>query len=421
MATTTQGRDMNHVSDLPKSRQESADSAEAIFGSHAVALRQAGLAVIPAKGKAPIRKGFSNWKHAPGLKAVEQWAETNAADNIVYIPGLSRTKRNPDGLVIVDADDRQTADEVGKLFGDTPAQIDTRKGRHFLYKAPEGSLGTVHSLRKFGFNVDIKHGQAGAGISVAPPSRHPDQRDFSYGWTKGSGIEALNDLPAFNVAALQRIIDQQTLRSDPLPNVTNCPRAAGRSLDQLRDGSRGLGLNDYLAAQAPWCDSLDDVIDNARSFAGDLANRFGLEMLDETEILKRAHAAWNDVLAGKLVRMHGKHQRLDVSAAEFEFLTQNFDNGADAVTLLLKMRQVHSARIARGETFVFVVNAMVKDAVIGRWAARRYRDARDTLMQAGLMAEVKASMWSGGKRSAAEYTLNELRQSINDAKPSLAA
>lgn len=405
---------MPTLSGSPKPRQDLSDSDDAIFGAHAVALRQAGLAVIPAKGKSPIRKGFNNWKRAPGLKAVEQWAETNPADNIVYIPGLSRSKRNPDGLVIVDADDRQTADRVGELFGETPAQIDTRKGRHFLYKAPAGSLGTVHSLRKFGLNVDIKHGQAGAGISVAPPSRHPDQRDFAYGWSKGSSIEALNELPAFNVVALQALIDKASLRSDPLPNVTTAP-PRGLTADQLRDGSRGLGLNDYLCREAPWCDSLDEVIDKARQFADDLANRFGMEALDETEILKRSQAAWNDVLNGNLVRMHGKSSAVRMADAELACLMQNFDNGSDAFALLARMRQLHGARMARGETFVFVINAMVEAGIMGRWSARRYREARDTLIQAGLMTEVVPSIWRGGKRSAAEYTLTDL-QSIVDLK-----
>ena len=70
-------------------------TGKAIFGAHAVMLRRAGLAVIPAKGKKPIRTGFNVWKHAPGMKTVERWAARNSTANIVYIPGLSRSRHNP--------------------------------------------------------------------------------------------------------------------------------------------------------------------------------------------------------------------------------------------------------------------------------------------------------------------------------------
>jgi hypothetical protein len=38
-----------------------------IFGADAVALKRAGLAVLPAKGKKPIRTNFNKWRHSPVL------------------------------------------------------------------------------------------------------------------------------------------------------------------------------------------------------------------------------------------------------------------------------------------------------------------------------------------------------------------
>ena len=159
-------------------------TGKAIFGAHAVMLRRAGLAVIPAQGKKPIRTGFNAWKHAPGMKTVERWATRNSTDNIVYIPGLSRSRHNPHGIVVVDADNAEAVERAERTFGTTPAMIDTRRGRHFLYRAPETPLGRIGSLRNIGMEIDIKHGQNGSGISVAPPSRHPDQADFIYAWTR---------------------------------------------------------------------------------------------------------------------------------------------------------------------------------------------------------------------------------------------
>jgi hypothetical protein len=42
-----------------------------IFGANAIALCQAGLAVLPALGKKPLCRGFSKWTRAPSLSVVE--------------------------------------------------------------------------------------------------------------------------------------------------------------------------------------------------------------------------------------------------------------------------------------------------------------------------------------------------------------
>ncbi len=266
-------------------------TGEAIFGAHAVMLRRAGLAVIPAKGKKPIRTGFNAWKHAPGMKTVERWAARNSSDNIVYIPGLSRSRHNPHGIVVVDADNAEAVERAERTFGTTPAMIDTRRGRHFLYRAPETPLGRIGSLRSIGMEIDIKHGQKGSGISVAPPSRHPDQADFIYAWTKGSGPEALAELPTLKVKALQALIERG---SKMLPNGTRpAPAAArpgaaatatagtlGKAFPGLfRDGSRKLGLNDHLAAHAWAIDDFDTCLDIARTWNDDLSETWGLEPL----------------------------------------------------------------------------------------------------------------------------------------------
>ena len=193
-----------------------ARNGPAIFGEHAVALRRAGLAVLPANGKRPLIRGFQKMRCAPGLAIVEQWAQTNASHNIVYVPGLSRTRGSPNGLVVVDADNAEEVERVEKVFGPTPAMVVTRRGRHFIYGAPEASLCNIGSLRKVGLDVDIKHGQRGSGISVAPPSRHPDQPDFTYTWQKGSGPDSLTDLPPFNAKALQSLIEEGAKRSSML-------------------------------------------------------------------------------------------------------------------------------------------------------------------------------------------------------------
>lgn len=384
---------------------------DGIFGAHAVALKRAGLAVLPAKGKKPIRTGFNNWKHAPGLKAVEKWAETNPEDNIVFIPGLSRTRKNPNGIVIVDADDAEMVEVAEKTFGKTPYMQDTRRGRHFGYAAPEGSLGKVGSLRKAGFNIDIKHGQNGSGISVAPPSRHPEQRDFVYRWTEGSGIEALADLPKFDPSKLQDLIDggrqSETLRNEtqtaPRREGYGTARTLGRAFPELfRDGSRKLGLNDHLAAHAWAIEDFAACLDVAHTWNDDLADRFGFEKLPDDEVIEVCKAVMADLDRGKLVRKQHQRATALTDADEVRHLAL-YSNGDAAFMLLQLFRAEHDARCRRGETFVINVEGMVAKRSLGCWSARKYREARDTLLALGLIKCVKPAAF----RSAAEYVLGD--------------
>ena len=70
-----------------------------VFATHAPAMRRAGFAVVPARGKQPIRKGYRKWRFAPGLEIVAEWAEQDPDADIVYVPGLSRAKPAGTGMV----------------------------------------------------------------------------------------------------------------------------------------------------------------------------------------------------------------------------------------------------------------------------------------------------------------------------------
>lgn len=381
----------------------------AIFGAQGVALKRAGLAVLPAKGKKPIRTGFNEWKHAPGMKAVEKWAETNPDDNIVYVPGLSRSRRNPNGLVIVDADNATEVERAEQVFGKTPAMIDTSRGRHFIYKAPEGSLGKIGSLRKAGFEIDIKHGQKGAGIAVAPPSIN-DKTGFVYGWHEGSGIEALGDLPTFDARKLQALIDRQskTLRNEtqtaPRAGERGTARTLGKAFPGLfRDGSRKLGLNDHLCAHAWAIEDFDNALDIANTWNDDLFETHGIERLPDDEVLAVCKAVMVDLDKGKLVRKERQRATSMTDADEVRQMAMMFSNGDSALMLLMLFRAEHDARMARGATFVINIEGMVKKQVLGNWSARKYREARDTLLAANMIECVRPAAY----RRAAEYRLTD--------------
>jgi hypothetical protein len=65
------------------------------------------------------------------------------------------------------------------------------------------------------------------------------------------------------------------------------------------------------------------------------------------------------------------------------------------------LRAEHGGRCKRGETFVLATSAMVQDRVLGSWSVRRYREARDLLLQESFIREVSPAR----SNRAAEYTL----------------
>ena len=160
--------------------------SELIFAHNAPRLRQAGFAVLPANGKKPRRTGYRKWRHAPDLSVVSMWAEQDPSADIVYVPGLSRARGGDHGIVVIDGDEEEACAQIVEVFGDTPGKVKTRRGYHGLYRATGLDLGKLTSLKKFGINADIKHGNS---IVVAPPSSTSGQPWFRLclGWLRRNG------------------------------------------------------------------------------------------------------------------------------------------------------------------------------------------------------------------------------------------
>jgi hypothetical protein len=101
-----------------------------VFGRHALPMRRAGFAVLPAAGKAPKMASFNKWTTAPGPAAVEKWAARDPNANIVYVPGLCRTKRGK-SISVLDGDDANACGRMRETFGPTHGMVTTRRGKHF--------------------------------------------------------------------------------------------------------------------------------------------------------------------------------------------------------------------------------------------------------------------------------------------------
>jgi hypothetical protein len=358
------------------------------FADCAPAMRLSGWAVLPATGKSPLVKNFNTMGSAPSLYTIDRWAKRWPEKDIVYVPGLCETSKGK-GIIVLDPDNADAIGLTEEIFGDTPAKVKTRRGEHRIFAAAGVSLGKLTGLRNCGdgreFEIDIKHGQNGAGIVAGPPSPHEKDPCFHYAW-QNCDPSVIDDLPPFPLRKLNAFLEKHPPKTKPEPKLNT---SGG-----FRCDSRGLGLNDYLVAHAwAWgdCDThqerMNAALDKAGQFNEKLA-RLGREMLDDDEIELRTAQVIRDLEAGKIERRLGRRATCTSDADEIRALCEFSANGDSAFTLLQLFRAEHDARCKRGETFKIIINAMVETKVLGGWSARKYRDARDLLLQLGLIIQV---------------------------------
>jgi hypothetical protein len=225
---------------------------------------------------------------------------------------------------------------------------------------------------------------------IAPPSIHPE--GHIYAWSDG-GPEVIRTLPPFDVRALHRVLEAHAKR-------TQVPGRIG-----MRDGSRKLFLNDKLCAAVAFTDSLDDLLDFARSLNLDFFE-CGLEALSDETVMKIVKDVSRDFEAGHIDRWARACGVARVRREEIDGLARRSRRGgSDAVVLLALLRITHSARCRRGETFALAAASMAAAGVISGWSRERYRRARDLLLEAGLIERVSACRVMPTGRVPAQYRL----------------
>ena len=72
-----------------------------VFSDCALGLREAGWAVMPAKGKTPKVAGFNKWNNPPSSDRLSSWMPKFQDADIVAIAGLCRPRRGVQGVVCV--------------------------------------------------------------------------------------------------------------------------------------------------------------------------------------------------------------------------------------------------------------------------------------------------------------------------------
>jgi hypothetical protein len=343
--------------------------------------------------------GFNKMQYAPGERQVEKWAARYPAADLVFVAGLCETGRGKQGVIVVDCDDETAVSRASKLFGETPGRVRTRRGEHRYFRDDGANLGTLSSLRAYGLNIDLKHGQHGAAIVAAPPSPHEKDRDFRYTWAS-CGPDVLKALPPFRASGLFDFLE----KSRPAANLAQLTANRAKAPFNARADSRGLWLNDQLVKHGPFFDGeaaelLNSVLDKARQLNESLAE-LGFEPLGDSEVLRRSKQIVQDIENGKIERRLARRATCTSDADEIRFLC-SLANGADAFALLQLFRSEHAGKISRGETFAICIGAMARSRVMGSWSERKYREARDVLLQEGFIREIWPARW----KRAAEYTL----------------
>jgi hypothetical protein len=149
-------------------------------------------------------------------------------------------------------------------------------------------------------------------------------------------------------------------------------------------------------------DVFDDMLDYARTWNADLS-KAGLEPIDDADVVRRARAVWRDREDGKIQHWQGQRAVAQVRADEARHLSAASRPGANALTLLALLRAEHGARSALGESFAICINAMVRDRVLGKWSARRLRNARNELLALGYIHRVRTGVQTAKGRTADQY------------------
>lgn len=236
----------------------------------------------------------------PAVRSYDRIGAPFSAQLAMRFPGATAAgfvagPRNRITVVDIDSTDDRLVDEMQARYGMTPLQVLTPSGGRHLYYRHNGEARRIRPLP----NVDI----LGAGNVVAALSHVPKG---AYRIERGT-LEDLDRLP-----------------------ILAKPREPSRG-QGIGEGRRNVTLFQYCRRTATFCDDLDQLLDAARTWAGD---NFTVP-LPEAEVVKTATSAWRYRGGRKAVMHHiveapvwdGLVAQPEVLAL-FAYLSA--ENGADA-------------------------------------------------------------------------------------------
>jgi hypothetical protein len=356
----TQTTDAN-PNDCPASCRADEGAEIGPYSLAAMDLYRRGLTPVPCpsdNGKS-VRgaiRGHNKWRSRPPVAWVEKMISRWPRANVGILTGLS-------GVTVVDVDDPALIASMIGRFGETPLITRTPSGGvHLWYRNAREGCPDLRSSEQL--PVDIK---GAGGIVIVPPSTRPSgaHAGRSYTFIAGSWDD-LGRLPL--------------LRPDALTATGGALMPT--ALRAIERGRRNKTLLRTLLHEARHCDDFDALLDCAhtiadRQFAPDPDDPF-----TAAEIRKTAVSAWEYESTGR--NWVGREAKVYASASEFAVLATR-KNGADAMFLLMRLRL---SNWNRPDNLMVVPKAMARTQVIPGWAHGRYRAARDTLVEVGILEVV---------------------------------
>lgn len=349
----------NHIA--PQVEPDNVSGFIGAFGLVAIGLTARGLIVFPvgkgADGKEPYVNG---WAKRRAMKTIEAWSDRFASCGIGIATGPGSR------LTVVDIDDAGLVDQMLARFGDTPVKVRTpRGGMHLYYRHNGEGCSTLRETEALA--VEIK---GAGGYIVAPPTVRLTGPHAGKAYTFISGgWDDIERLPQLN---------REGLRDGAGAGVNVISARAverGRRNDTLF--RHGLRLVKTCTTFEALFTALVDIRD--RTFEADPDDAF-----PDAEVRNVARSVWRIEAKGN--NLVGTKGMLQMAHADFTVLVRN----TDALALGMQLRFEHGARAARGETFALSPKGMAKAEVVPGWTSpRRYRQARDFLVDVGFIEKAR--------------------------------
>jgi hypothetical protein len=314
------------------------------FAEAAEQLRAHGLAVIPLggdDGKKPMIR-WQNMKSPP--TRLGKLVEKHGGANIGVLTGICK----PHAYTVVDCDSIDLGDEAIRRFGDTPLKVATARGIHLWFKnAREGCRQRVD-----GMALDVR---GIGGMVVVPPSVHR-KSGIPYRFLEGDW-RRLPYLPAIKPGAL--------------------PALGAEAVVTEGGGDRRNRLFRDLMELAPTVESRE-----ALGELGEMLNKALPPPLSSAKVRHAVRNVWEIHANGQNYLALGS--ALVIPRPHMRAILQH-EHNSDALLLYHVLRDAHWNR----STFVVVPEAMERANTIPGWSDRRYRIARDALIELGILEVIE--------------------------------
>jgi hypothetical protein len=308
--------------------------------------------------KKPATKGYG----CVGLRGSEQLAiKFPEMDAFAFVAG----RRS--GITVVDIDapgDEDLLRDTMRRYGDTPVVIQTGSGGFHLYYRHNGED------RKVRPDPTVPVDYLGGGMIAAAPSEGSRAR---YGFIRGG----LNDLDRLPVAS--------NLIQFPKPKLVReaLPRAG------LITEGRNNALFSHLMKLAQNCDDIEAVLDEAFTFANNLTDRTARHPFTDMEIRSTAKKVFEITARGD-----NRYGNAPTANIQRDTVLTHAARNPDAFALFSILQAHH-----KGLRAEFAISKAMADSL--GWNLRKFRSARDYLVNAGLIKCVH--LGGRGPRDPAKY------------------